>query len=122
MPFIAVVYAPSEDAVQALMIRHRDASSRVVGVYRFPSKTEDECPGWRCPGYRGENVFGYGRHHTHGYIVHGNCQRRRSGFRKRLKLALLDLFGRNLLPRESTPVIFRNPQGHDHPEAFPPLD
>lgn len=127
MPFLLVLYAPDRDAADNAMQKIAHLSTydqyppRVVGLYRFPSKTENECPGWRCPGFKGENVFGYGRHHTDGYIVHGACQRRPKGFRSKIKLALLGLLGINLLPRESTPAIFRNPQGHDYPEAFPPL-
>jgi hypothetical protein len=127
MPFIVMVYAPDIDAAQDIMrvIEHHQLAQRkktpIVGVYRFPSKNEAECPGFRCPQHRDENAFGWGRHHTGQHIVHGACQRRRKGFRARLKVALMDLFGINLLPRDVTPTIFRNPTGYDHLEAFPSI-
>lgn len=122
MPLISIVFTTRPDQYRRLaaVIEGGDVGT-MVGTYRFPSKTEAECPGFSCPQHRGENVFGWGRHHTNQHITHGACQRRRPGFRRRLKVALMDLFGVNLLARDNTPAIFRNPTGYDHPEAFPPI-
>jgi len=121
MPYLAVVYVNDRQA-RAITERYSGGDAgRIVGLYEFPPKSDEECPGSRCPGARHESMFGWGRHKSKGYIVHGNCQRRRKGFRGRIRLSLLDLFGINLLPREITPSIFQNPDNYDHPEAFPPL-
>lgn len=130
MPYLVMVYAPDDHAANQamgainLMSNYDTQPPRVVGLYDFPARAEVECPGFTCPEQRrsGDNNFGYGRHHTGQHIVHGACQRRRKGFRRRVALALMDLFGVNLLPREITPGLFKNPTNYDRPDAFPPIE
>lgn len=123
MPYIAIVYVSTEHQARQIQQRYAGGDAgRIVGLYEMPAKGDSECPGGNCPAARHEKMFGWGRHKDKGYIVHGNCQRRRKGFRSRIRLVLLDTFGINLLPREATPALFRNPTNYDKPDAFPPIE
>jgi hypothetical protein len=110
-----MVYVNDPAIVRALQEENanRDVGiGKVVGLYRFPSSKDVECPGWTCP-HTTNKRYGYGRHPKFGHIVHGGCNKREHGFRDRLHRILLDTFGINLLPRDATPRIFRNPEGYD---------
>ncbi len=103
MAFIVIVWA--RDARRAREIRDSYTDSdvgRVAGVYRFPRADEPTCLG-DCTR---ERSAGWGRHRD-GHMVHGACQRRHRDYRKRIAVALLDLFGKNML--RNPPSVFRSP-------------
>jgi len=118
MPYVVIVYAPDRATADAIVEEHAyrprppGSVGQTVGLYRFPSSKDVECPGWRCP-HTVNKRYGYGRHPKFGHIVHGGCNKRERGFRDRLHRILLDTFGVNLLPRDTTPRVFRNPEGYD---------
>jgi hypothetical protein len=116
VPYVAIVYVNDPAIARALKdedVVNRDVGiGRVVGLYRFPSSKDVECPGWRCPEVTNKR-YGYAHHLTRGYIVHGACQRRERGWRARLAASLMGLLGYNLLPRDETPRVFQNPAGHE---------
>lgn len=113
MPYVVVIYAGNRERAQRIVDRYSagDAGT-VAGLYRFPSSKDVECPGWRCEHVENKR-YGYGRHPRYGHIVHGGCHRRERGFRERVHRVLMDLFGINMLPRDATPKVFRNPDGYD---------
>jgi hypothetical protein len=83
------------------------ASSRVVGVYRMPDRDESVCTGisggCREQGWRRMRA---------GHMAHA-CGLRNRGYRAKISTAMMDWFGINLMPRERTPAVFRNPEGWD---------
>lgn len=114
MPYVVIVYAPDRATANHLTeaIDNNADGARPVGLYRFPSSKDVECPGWRCPHVTNKR-YGYGRDARYAHIVHGACGRREKGFRARVSKILMDTFGINLLPRDTTPAVFRNPEGYD---------
>ena len=84
------------------------ASSRVVGVYHMPERDEPVCPGISG----GCKEAGWRRLFPRGYMAHA-CGLRNSGYRRKIAVSLMDTFGINLMPREKTPGVFRNPKGYD---------
>lgn len=90
-------------------IEHEDAiqSARVVGVYRMPDRDEPVCMGISG----GCRESGWKRLRR-GYMVHA-CGLRNRGYRAKIAISLMDWFGINLLPRDRTPGVFRNPEGWD---------
>lgn len=106
MPFVAMVYVTTSD--QARAIRERYASGdagRIVGIYELPIQgSAPTCSGFCKAG------GAYTRHPRNGHMVHA-CGRRHRDWRKRIRLTLFDMFGRNRLPRDVTPALFQNPEG-----------
>jgi hypothetical protein len=107
MPFIAIVYATTPEQVRAIDARYSDGDAgRIVGVYALPAAgTVPTCRGW-CkagPGWTRD---------ASGVMVHA-CGGRHPDWRKRIRVALLDMFGINRLPRSRTPAMFQNPEGYD---------
>lgn len=84
-------------------------SARAVGVYRMPDRDEPVCTGLSG----GCKVVGW-RRHVRGHMVH-LCGLRNQSYREQLAVAIMDWFGINLMPRERTPKVFRNPPGWDRP-------
>ena len=85
--------------------------ARTVGVYAYPGKDDEVCPGF-SGGCKGQS---WRRLHPEGYMVHtcGRRQRIPGGLRALIRGTLLDLLGINYLPRDATPAAFRNPPGWD---------
>lgn len=106
MPFLAIVYVPDHTAADRIVERYsRGGAGRIVGLYRWNRKPES------CTGCGGK-MEAWGRH-RHGHLVCGTCNRPHRLARRRLIGAIFDYLGSNLLPRESTPIVFRNPDGWD---------
>jgi hypothetical protein len=102
MPFVVMLYAADREHADTLVM-HNCYVSRVVGMYELTDRKAPTCPGLTC------RAFGWTRHRR-GYMVHA-CGKRRRGWRGRLSVALMDVLGVNLLPRDDTPALFRNPEG-----------
>lgn len=86
-------------------------SARAVGVYRMPARNEPVCVGLSG----GCKMVGWRRHAT-GHMVH-LCGKRNRDYRAQLAVAIMDWFGINLMPRDRTPDVFRNPEGWDRKPA-----
>lgn len=87
---------------------------RVVGVFRMPPRDEPVCTGL-SGGCKGAGW----RRHARGYMVHA-CGLRNRDYRDQLighAGGLLDTYGINLLPRDRTPQVFRNPEGWDRKKS-----
>jgi len=112
MPFLVITHVSTiEDAKTIMNATPRGVGgARVVGVYRYPDRNELVCPGI-AGGCKGTT---WRRAMPEGHMVH-TCGRRRPGVRGRIKGALMDLLGINLMPRDRTPAAFRNPEGWDRP-------
>lgn len=79
--------------------------TRVVGLYPIPEKDGPWC---RCIRTR---KHGWTRHTKTGWMVCDQCGYPASHERTKLGLRMFTALGRNLMKRERTPLIFRNPQG-----------
>lgn len=77
--------------------------AKAVGVYRYPDRSEEVCPGF----LGGCKETSWTRD-PRGYMVHA-CGRRRRGIRAALRGALFDYLGYNLMKRDETPAAFANP-------------
>lgn len=104
MPFIAIVYARDADRARELIAQHR---TTLIGLYRFPSKSEEMCPGATC-----RAGFGWARDKSNGHLIHA-CGRRNRNWRKMMRGMLYDVFGRNRAA--NVPPSFRDPDGTNWP-------
>lgn len=115
MPFLAVVWLKDEEEASEFITTMADDADvavvgRLAGLYRFPKRDVKLC----------RTSSGGCRHttwtrHRLGHMVHG-CGLRNPRWWKMLSGVFLDLLGVNLLPRDETPGLFRNPEGWDAPE------
>lgn len=106
MPFLAIVYVRDADDAHTLV--NELPAGRLAGLYRMPAKDVKLCR----VGCRHE---GWSRHIPGGWMKHG-CGLRNRKWWKNLAGIFLDTFGINLLKRDDTPRLFRNPEGWDLPE------
>lgn len=112
MGFLVIVHVNSIDDARAFVRGAQDVAdtARTVGVFRMPPRDEEV-----CMGLSGCKATGWKRLSPEGHMVHA-CGRRNRDYRQRLAEhagGLLDTYGINLLPREHTPALFRNPEGWD---------
>lgn len=105
MPFLAVVYV--RDAEQLEQFQEVDHEGRVVGIYRFPKRDVK-----LCRGFSGGCRHTTWTRHRLGHFVHA-CGLRVPDWWRRIRGTMLDMFGANLLPRDETPALFRNPDTWD---------
>lgn len=113
MGYLVVTYVDSIDAARVMTNSVPEVggvfeNARVVGVYRMPHRDEPVCPG-SSGGCKAE---GWTRVPRRGYMAH-SCGLRNRDYRQTLSRGLMDTFGINLLPRNKTPKIFRNPETWD---------
>lgn len=109
MPFVAVVYVSTAEQWRRLKAVVDDADvGRMAGLYPMGKRDEPTCNGSCTP----KNP-GWGRDPKMGHLVHGPCKRRHRDWRRRIAVTLMDTFGINLMPRDETPTLFRNPKGWD---------
>jgi hypothetical protein len=109
MGFVVMIYATNELQAVRIVDRYADGDAgAVVGMYEMGRKSDATCSG-NCSRNR---TAGWSRHPKKGYMMH-SCGKRHRDWRKRIATTLMDIFGVNLLRRESTPGIFRNPNGWD---------
>ena len=113
MGYLVIAHVETIDAARVMMNRLPDVGgayqgARIVGVYRMPDRDEPVCPGISG----GCKEAGWKRVRR-GYMVHA-CGLRNRGYRSKIAVSLMDWFGVNLLPRDKTPGVFRNPEGWDH--------
>lgn len=112
MGYLVIAHVKNIDAARVMASRLPDVGgafegARVVGVYRMPDRDEDVCPGISG----GCREAGWKRSRR-GHMVHA-CGLRNRGYRAKIAISLMDWFGINLLPRDRTPGVFRNPEGWD---------
>lgn len=100
--FVLVYFKRDEDArefVQFAEFKER----RVVGVYRDPQHKPCDC---------GNDVFkvhrSWGFHKRYGWHIHKKCGRISRNWRAGYGKRMFQVFGRNLLPMNQTPKIFRD--------------
>lgn len=120
MGYLVITYVKTIDAARVMLNNMPDVGgdtfkgARVVGVFRMPTRDEIVCAGAsRC------KEVGWKRLHPEGHMVHA-CGHRNAHYRDQLAGhagGLLDTYGINLLPRDRTPVVFRNPEGWDRPSG-----
>jgi hypothetical protein len=113
MGYLVIAHVKTIDAARVMMNNLPEVGgtafedARVVGVYRMPDRDENVCPG----ASGGCKATAWTRHRR-GYMVHA-CGLRQRDYRSKLAIAIMDWFGINLMPRERTPSVFRNPEGWD---------
>lgn len=112
MGYLVIVHVDTIDDARALRKDVQDVTDtgRVVGVFRMPPRSETV-----CAGLSGCKATGWKRLFPEGHMVHA-CGYRNRDYRERLAGhagGLLDIYGINLMPREHTPALFRNPEGWD---------
>lgn len=110
MPFLAVVYVADDEAAQQFL--ETDQPGRIVGIYRFPKRDVK-----LCRGFTGGCRRTTWTRHRLGHYVHA-CGLRSPRWWKQLAGVFLDTFGMNLLEREETPKLFRNPEGYEPDSTF----
>lgn len=115
MGFLVIVHVKDTDAINDLTqaVEGDVEGARVVGLFRFPDRDEIV-----CKGLSGCKQEGWTRAWPNGHMVHA-CGHRNRNYRQQLAGhagGFLDTYGVNLLPRDDTPPIFRNPESYDtHP-------
>lgn len=115
MGFLLIVHVKDSDAIHDVTqaVENDVEGARVVGLFRFPERNEPV-----CRGTSGCKQEGWTRAWPDGHMVHA-CGYRNRSFRQQLAGhagGFLDTYGLNLLPRDDTPTVFRNPESHDaHP-------
>jgi len=109
MGYLVITYVETIDNARLMLNKMPEAidDARVVGVYRMPDRDEPVCPGVSG----GCKATAWTRH-PRGYMVHA-CGLRTVNYRDHLATSIMDNFGINLMSRESTPRVFRNPEGWD---------
>lgn len=107
MPFLAVVWLRDDDEAREFL--EEDGTGRAVGLYRFPKGDVK-----LCRGFSGGCRRTTWTRHQWGHYVHA-CNLRSRQWWEQLTMTLIDKFGINLLPREDTPKIFRNPEQWEEP-------
>jgi hypothetical protein len=109
MGYLVITYVETIDQARAMTkaIPEGVDGARIAGVYRMPSHDEPVCMGLSG----GCKAVGWTRH-PRGYMVHA-CGLRNPNYRDTLAVSLMDNFGINLLLRDRTPKVFRNPKGWD---------
>lgn len=107
MPFLAVVWLADDDAASEFI--EEEGTGRIVGVYRFPKRDVK-----LCRSFTGGCRWQAWKRHKLGHWVHG-CNLRVADWWKNLGMGFIDSFGINLLPREDTPKLFRNPEQWEQP-------
>lgn len=108
MPLLAVVYVRDADELERF--QEADHGGRVVGIYRFPKRDVK-----LCRGFQGGCRHTAWTRHRLGHYVHA-CGLRNPQWWRQIAGTFLDKFGFNLLPRDETPALFRNPAGLDPSE------
>lgn len=120
MGFLVIVHVDTIDDAKKLAKSRPGRSqtpvdnARVVGVFRMPSRDEPV-----CAGLSGCKATGWKRMSPDGHMVHA-CGHRNRDYRQRLAGhagGLLDTYGINLLARDHTPRLFRNPVGWDREDG-----
>lgn len=112
MGYLVIVYVDDIDDAKAIVKGAQDVAetARVVGLFRMPPRDERV-----CAGSSGCKESGWKRVIPDGHMVH-SCGYRNRNWRENLAGhagGLLDTYGINLLPRDRTPALFRNPEGWD---------
>ena len=112
MGYLVITHVKTIDAARVMMANIPDVGgafegARVVGVYRMPDRDEPV-----CTGISGGCREGGWKRTRRGHMVHA-CGLRNQGYREKMAIAIMDWFGINLMPRERTPSVFRNPLGWD---------
>lgn len=79
--------------------------ARIVGLYPIPDRDGPWCSCLRT------RKHGWSRHPKTGWMVCDVCSRPASHERTNIGTRMFTALGRNLMKRERTPLIFRNPQG-----------
>lgn len=111
MPFLAVVYVKDAPTANRMMKNwddtgYADQGYKIVGLFRMPlARDVETCSGFCKAG------GAYTRHPRGAVMVHA-CGRRHRDWRRRIFGGLFDVLGLNLLPRDKTAGIFRNPEGY----------
>lgn len=106
MGYLVLVYASDQEAANIVRRRARTEKSKPVGIYRFPSP--DDAPHPPCTGMPHR---GWTRDQAGGFM-RCECGGRHPRWRSRFVGALLDNLGYNLMPRDKTSKLFRNPKTH----------
>lgn len=107
MPFVVMIYATTPQDARNIRERYQDSDvGRAVGIYAIPKANTEPT----CPGYCKDGGGAWTRHPHRGNIVHA-CGKRKRGWRRSIGKTLFDMFGLNLMHRDDTPAMFRNPEG-----------
>lgn len=108
MPFLAIVWCRDADAVRRVRDQYVDNDAgRIVGVFTYPGKNTEFCPGASCVPHR--RASGWTRTRR-GVMVCGHCKKPHRDLRRRLIGALFDYLGANLL--KNPPRAFRTPEDY----------
>jgi hypothetical protein len=112
MPYLVIVYAKNRKAAEAVYnANHPEdgTTHRVVAVYAFPTRDEELSTHTPCAGF-GHKTMSWTRSLVGGFMT-CQCGGRHPQWRRRVAGGLLDHLGFNLLHRDQTPKLFRNPGG-----------
>jgi hypothetical protein len=112
MPYLVIVYAKNRKAAETVYnANHPDDSNarRVIAAYAFPTREEETEVHAPCAGF-GHKTMAWTRSLLGGYMT-CQCGGRHPQWRRRVSGGLLDGLGFNLLRRDKTPALFRNPEG-----------
>lgn len=106
MPFIAIVYVTDHTAASRITRRYSSGDAgRIVGLFRFPSRSELKCSGLCI-----ENGKSMWRRSPRGFMFCGVCGSRARKTRSMFLGSLFDRFGANMI--EDAPAAFRTPEGY----------
>lgn len=107
MGYLVMVYTRDKKTAQKMVNRYTQGGmGAAVGMYYFPAKGIEMCPGV-CDATT-KKLNGWGRHSGLGFLTHA-CGRRHRKWKRHFIGALFDYLGVNLVPRARTPKLFQNP-------------
>lgn len=105
MARFVLLYVKDDAHVDPILERfdHGDVKAKVVGVYKDPQHRPCECG---PDEWRHNRMWGINR--NFGWPVHKGCGRISPNWRRSYGKRMFQVFGKNLLPLDKTPRIFRD--------------